>query len=262
MDAERAATIAADADPCGTRPTPTIPSMGPYAVPTPVQCDWRNHECNPYCPMEDYWEGGEMWKKIPTTGYKNIIVEFDMEVDLNGDLPHSVKLKGEQYKSITDTTGGGLGAEFAPHGNDLYRPYSLCKGVDWDEHTHCPDARMIEEMLLVMYTIEYSEPYKDDIDPLAGKVHKDPIFDDDQSGDPKGISKWRVAKVITREILREDYQDKGWITVRLDFSPYEIVDGIDGFGIWFRCQLDDPNDKIRIDNIKVFGQTIPMSEGS
>lgn len=222
---------------CGGAPTPTWPTTGMYATPTPTgACSYNNHECNPFCTLNN-WEGGEMWKQISTVGYKNIIVEFDVFASGLSDLPHGFRPWGQGYNRWDQ------GFRFEE--NDAYRPYQYCNGDGLDLFQRCPDTGLIEETLTICYTAEYEAPYTDRGVPVFTRR----VGDIDVAA---GIAKWTVGKMIPREVLKEDYTAVRKVV--LDFSSRETVDNNPFFGIWLRCQLDSPGNTISIDNIKVYGQ--------
>jgi len=223
--------------PCGGAPTPVMPDTGLYATPMPPgECNFNNHECNPFCTLNN-WEGAEMWKQISTVGYRDIIVEFDLSASISGDLPHGIRPHEQGYNKDNG---------FRIEENDDFRPYQTCNGNFAYFYQRCPDTGLIDEVFTVCYTSEYDSPY----DEYGVPVFHDPL----DFKIPKGISKWHVAKMITRRVLMEDYPSLKKVV--LVFSSHESVNNIPSFGIWFRAQLDSIDDSIKIHSVRLFGKRI------
>ncbi len=215
-------------------PTPPMPTQGIFITPTPTgSCTFNNHECNPICSLNNF-EGGEMWKQISTVGYYDVVVEMTIKASGMSYIPHGMKEWGNKiYKNMTGTV----------YQNDDYRPYQICRYPLY--FGDCPDASLIEEVLMVMFTMNYDSPYG---------PNNSPSFIDSQGG-PGGIQNWTVAKMIPRSVLMSDYGGLGKI-LHLDFSTWNQTDDNENFGLWIRCQLDSQDNQITIDDIKVYGKRI------
>jgi hypothetical protein len=230
--------------PCwGGTPTPAYPTTGFYATPTPIgPCNWNNHECNPFCTL-DNWEGAEIWEQISTYGYKNIIVEFNLFVDVDGlsTIPHGRRPYGTVGERIPVDPNHILSF------NERLRPYQFCENPMAFEK--CPDAEFIEEQIMVMYTTLYDPPYNQ----LGEPVYQNPVY-----RTKAGISNWAVARILSRVVLEEDqeYQTPPGKKVVLDFSMHDEIDNKETFGLWIRCQLDKQSNKVYVDNLRVLGQVM------
>ncbi|MCG3198919.1 MAG: hypothetical protein GHCLOJNM_03426 [bacterium] len=245
--------VASDQIPCNPTPTP-LPANDASTTPTPVPpdpdtCVHDNHECNPFCDIHNF-EGGELWRKIDTGNYKNLVVEFDLEADLGGSEPHGYRPQGVDYKAGRESLAGYKAASYLPWGN--------CQNLI--DAKSCVDCWLIEELVAVFFT----DNYHNETDFGLYKADRTPRFDDGL-GHSDGIDRWRVAKVIPRSVLKS--QGYAWgQRVRLDFSMQDDTDiQKEGdppetpkyFGIWIRAQLDSSEDTITIDNMTVKGQVGP-----
>jgi len=220
--------------------TPTIPTLiADRAVAT---CSFRNHECNPVCSIDNF-EGAEMWKRISTVGYKNIVVQFDLKVEGLSQIPHGRIPRGGPWSPIVNPNAIRPQAIVAR--GDAYKPYIIC--TDYGENVNCVDGRLLEECFSVMFTADYDEPYDEDLIPN--------FFIDDQTEEVFGIHRWQLATFVTREVLLEDYGGSGG-PVTLDFSMHDVTDDNPDFGIWFRSQLDAQENRVIIDNITVRGEAV------
>jgi len=216
-------------------PTPTMPTQGIYTTPTPTgSCTFNNHECNPICSIDNF-EGGEMWRQISTVGYYDVIVEMTVTASGMSYIPHGMRPSKLGYHSSENVK--------TVYPNDIFRPYQVC--IEPENYLRCVDALMMEEVFMVMFTMEYDSPYNTTGAPV--------FFDEDE--EPAGISKWTVAKMIPRSVLMSDFGGSGK-TLRLDFSAWDITDNNEDFGLWIRSQLDSSENQIKIDNIRVFGKRL------
>jgi hypothetical protein len=228
-------------------PTPTPP--GAAAVPTnppgiaaraTETCSFRNHECNPVCEIDNF-EGAEMWKRISTEGYKNVVVQFDLKGEGLSDIPHGRIPRGGPWDGPNSVRTEAILGRPA----NAYKPYIICDMPD--ENVDCVDGRLLEECFEVFFTADYDEPYDEDLIPN--------FFIDDQTEEVFGIHRWQLATFVTREVLLEDYGGSGG-PVTLDFSMHDVTDDNPDFGIWFRSQLDAQENRVIIDNITVRGEAV------
>ncbi|MCG3198921.1 MAG: hypothetical protein GHCLOJNM_03428 [bacterium] len=203
--------------------------------PDPDTCVHDNHECNPFCDIHNF-EGGELWRKIDTTGFKNVVVEFDLKAEGLSEIPHGYRPRGSTW---------GYEIRDPEYRQDYvsYLPWSNCQNV-LTGFQSCVDCWLIEELVAVFFTTDYGQELYDG---------RQPRF---SSGNPlqaDGIDRCKVAKIIPRSVLQSQGYDLGR-RVRLDFSMQDDTDDNSSFGIWIRAQVDSDTDVITIDNLTVKGQ--------
>lgn len=205
-------------------PTPTpVP-------PDPDSCVHDNHECNPFCDIHNF-EGGEMWKRIDTRGYRNVILEFELFAEGLSAIPHGRRLPGSEYKPELE--------------GNRHLPYLVCKDADPEKLNACIDCFMMEQLFEVWYTTDFDMPYDQSLFPAFETAN----------GSPNGgILRWKLAKAVPRSVLRAKYGS--WQKVTLDFFAQDATDDNPNFGIWFRCLLDSGDNKVYIRNVVMKGQSV------
>ena len=208
---------------------------------------YDNHACelsNDSDPVSDAhaseWEGGEMWRAIDTSGYKNLILLYTIkEVSGLHDKPHGPCRSCKRKAIGTGRSRGVL-------------PYTNCE--EFRENLpnspvplgNCVDHGHTEEMFSVLFTPNISSA-----PPYTGS----PLIPNTDN-----IAKWEYADILTHKYLK-GVGTEGDLRV-LEFSMHDETDnlGQDEFGLWFRAQLnsDEPGeaDKIVIDDIMLLGQKV------
>jgi hypothetical protein len=167
------------------------------------------------------WEGGEIWLNVPSTGYKDVILEYTVKTSGLSDTPQGMCLDCRLYDDSSGANYTGVVNYFC----QTLHPSDPLQNID------CADFGLLEEALSVLWTGTYA--------PTAQSPTQQP-------------ENWTPIEVLTRKMLKE--MEVGYVTRRLDFSMYDFTDDADNFGVWFRAQLNSSSDRIYIDNIRLIGR--------
>jgi len=191
------------------------------------------------CAEEVPWTKTPPFEGTPTSGYKNVIVEYDIRTEGIVDLARGRLVAGnvQGFGARTDAMGNQI-TQF-PDGL-AYRPYHLCKDTRPAFLLDCADCWLMDDVFTVLYTTEFTgnEPYTDQLAPYFGVTTN------------QGILRWYIADTLPRAVLKL-YETGG--TRRLNFSMHDATDDNPNFGLWFRSQLDADVNRVYIDNVRVTG---------